>query len=195
MPKSLEKMRLVKERIFHAAMELFREKGFENTSVEEITRKAGVSKGTFFTHFPTKNSVFSAVGKILVDYVLEDAEAVLKPEKPVLEIMRDSIGRISAWCTENRVLMQQVMASGMYRPAMSSRSTSNRVATVGMITGLLGAGVEKGEISGRISLENAALVILGTCFTVIYDWIEADEWPLQDKLNECIDLIFQGLRP
>jgi AcrR family transcriptional regulator len=72
-PKSPEKMREVKDRIFRAAIELFKEQGYENTSIEQITKKANVSKGTFFTHFPSKNSIFSAVGKILLNYMEEDS--------------------------------------------------------------------------------------------------------------------------
>lgn len=42
-----------------AARKLFVEKGFAATSVEAITRTAGVSKGTFYHHFPDKKAMFA----------------------------------------------------------------------------------------------------------------------------------------
>ncbi|MDH5709597.1 MAG: TetR/AcrR family transcriptional regulator [Hylemonella sp.] len=44
-----------------AALDLFVEKGYAATRVEEVARRAGVSKGTLFLYFPTKEDLFKAV--------------------------------------------------------------------------------------------------------------------------------------
>lgn len=44
-----------------AALDLFVEKGFAATRAEEVARRAGVSKGTLFLYFPTKEDLFKAV--------------------------------------------------------------------------------------------------------------------------------------
>ena len=44
-----------------AALELFVEKGFAATRVEEVAQRAGVSKGTLFLYFPSKEELFKAV--------------------------------------------------------------------------------------------------------------------------------------
>jgi TetR/AcrR family transcriptional regulator len=59
-----------------AAFDLFVEKGFAATRSEEVAAKAGVSKGTLFLYFPTKEDLFKAV-------VMEKAAA------PVREGLRD----------------------------------------------------------------------------------------------------------
>ncbi|GII31366.1 TetR family transcriptional regulator [Planotetraspora mira] len=43
--------------IFGVALELFRERGFDNVSVAEIAAKAGISKMTVFNYFPTKEDI------------------------------------------------------------------------------------------------------------------------------------------
>src|SRR3970282_1556780 len=48
-----------KERIFQAALELFRQRGVAATTVEEICDRADVAKGTFFNYFPRKEAVFA----------------------------------------------------------------------------------------------------------------------------------------
>ncbi len=37
-----------KERLYEAALTLFRQQGYEHTTVDQITRQAGLAKGTFF---------------------------------------------------------------------------------------------------------------------------------------------------
>ncbi len=44
-----------------AALDLFVEKGFAGTRSEEVAQRAGVSKGTLFLYFPTKEELFKAV--------------------------------------------------------------------------------------------------------------------------------------
>jgi AcrR family transcriptional regulator len=46
-------------RVFEAALRLFREKGVAACSVDDIARRAGVSHGTFYFHFPGKDDVLA----------------------------------------------------------------------------------------------------------------------------------------
>jgi AcrR family transcriptional regulator len=47
--------------LLDAALDLFVEKGFAATRSEEVAARAGVSKGTLFLYFPTKEELFKAV--------------------------------------------------------------------------------------------------------------------------------------
>lgn len=49
----------LKDRLFRTALKLFHEQGYENATVQQITEKAGVAKGTFFNHFPSKEHVLA----------------------------------------------------------------------------------------------------------------------------------------
>lgn len=48
------------ERLVRAALDLFAERGYDNTTVAEIAERAGLTKTTFFRHFPDKREVLSA---------------------------------------------------------------------------------------------------------------------------------------
>jgi AcrR family transcriptional regulator len=54
MPRNGEEVR---KRLQWAALELFRERGYEETTAAEIAAKAGVTERTFFRHFPDKREV------------------------------------------------------------------------------------------------------------------------------------------
>src|SRR6516225_3743611 len=53
----------IRERLFRAALSRFAQKGFAETTVEDITEAADVGKGTFFNYFPSKDHIFVAVGE------------------------------------------------------------------------------------------------------------------------------------
>lgn len=52
-------MNKTKRKIFETSMKLFAEKGYDATSVEEITATVGVAKGTLYYHFSSKEEIFN----------------------------------------------------------------------------------------------------------------------------------------
>ncbi|MFC1661284.1 TetR/AcrR family transcriptional regulator [Gemmatimonadota bacterium] len=80
----------VKRAFFEAAMELFREKGFDGTSVDEIAAKVGYSRATFFNHFGSKSGVFRYYGHILAQRVgklLDGVDPALSPLERIRQIL------------------------------------------------------------------------------------------------------------
>ena len=63
-------MNKTKRNIFQIAIKLFSEKGYDNTSIEEITAVAGVAKGSLYYHFSKKEDIF--------DLLLEEGIKLLK---------------------------------------------------------------------------------------------------------------------
>jgi TetR/AcrR family transcriptional repressor of nem operon len=50
-----------RDRLLNAAQEIINRQGFSATSIDQIIEKAGVTKGTFFYHFKTKNTLARAL--------------------------------------------------------------------------------------------------------------------------------------
>ena len=59
----MKKSEITKEKVLNTAFELFKNKGVQNVSVDEIVQVSGVAKGTFFYHFPQKDDVVYAIIK------------------------------------------------------------------------------------------------------------------------------------
>ena len=64
-----------RQRLLEAGLALMAQRGVQACKVEEITTQAGVAKGTFFTHFATKEAFVAA----LVDQVLSDLARRVRP--------------------------------------------------------------------------------------------------------------------
>lgn len=52
-------MNKTKRKIFETSMKLFAQKGYDATSVEDITEAVGVAKGTLYYHFSSKEEIFN----------------------------------------------------------------------------------------------------------------------------------------
>ncbi len=59
--KIQDKKKQKKERLEQAAYDLFSEQGFSETSIDQIARRAGVAKGTFYLYFPDKEALLNQV--------------------------------------------------------------------------------------------------------------------------------------
>src|ERR1700757_4365985 len=82
MPRDREEVR---RRLQLAALDLYRERGYEETTAAEIAAKAGVTERTFFRHFSDKREV------------LFDGEAVLKPA--LVQAVAAAPEKLGAWET------------------------------------------------------------------------------------------------
>lgn len=64
-----------KKKLLDAGRKIICEKGLANTSVEEITERAGVSKGTFYTYFKRKEEIVFELSKDMFGEILENAKS------------------------------------------------------------------------------------------------------------------------
>lgn len=67
-----EQGKLTKEKIFDTAIKLIREQGYDNISVSQICKEAGVAKGTFYVHYKSKEDIvresyYSDMGNYVLD--------------------------------------------------------------------------------------------------------------------------------
>lgn len=71
--KGETKGKRTKQQLYSCAMELFREKGYNSVSVDEIVRKAGTAKGTFYIYFNSKADIITEMLRQYDDYYYEVA--------------------------------------------------------------------------------------------------------------------------
>jgi AcrR family transcriptional regulator len=70
-------------RLQQAALELYTERGFEQTSVAEIARRAGLTERTFFRHFADKREVLFAGSGTLQDLIVDSLAGVPDAVRPI----------------------------------------------------------------------------------------------------------------
>lgn len=88
-------------RLEQAGLELYGERGFENTTVAEIAKRAGLTERTFFRHFTDKREVLFAgsggLREVLVDKVDE-----APPTSTPIEVVVGALGEVATMFFEER---------------------------------------------------------------------------------------------
>lgn len=81
------------QELLDAALDLFVEKGFAATRSEEVAQRAGVSKGTLYLYYPSKEELFKAViRQKLSNLIAEGQELVQQFEGSSSELLTELIG-------------------------------------------------------------------------------------------------------
>ena len=82
-----KKKQKTKQAILDSAIALFSTNGFENTSIEELAKVAGVGKGTVYGYFQTKTEILHAFCEYELDQIHQELVRRANPEAPILEQM------------------------------------------------------------------------------------------------------------
>ena len=88
----LSRTRLEADRLtelLDVAAEVFIAQGFESASINEIARRANASKTTFYSRFPTKEILFSAVIEYRMDQVFRKIAPALPMDAPIDKALRE----------------------------------------------------------------------------------------------------------
>ena len=174
----------VHRRLQQAALELFRERGYDQTTAAEIAARAGVTERTFFRHFPDKREILfdgEAILRTALATAIADAPAVLEP----LQVLLLAFHAVEAMLEENRPLSeprQHVIAA---TPALRERE----LAKVAGLTAALAAAL--GQRGVEVRLANlAAQAGMATFSHAVTSWFADPARPLHAHLVEAFDDLY-----
>ncbi|MBB6673310.1 TetR/AcrR family transcriptional regulator [Cohnella nanjingensis] len=97
-PKENERLRLMaKEKIRIAAMELFIKQGYHATSIDEVAKHAGISKGLLYNYYKGKEDLLATmvearIGELV--QVMEEAIAIESPTEQLRHIVEGAIDNV-----------------------------------------------------------------------------------------------------
>src|SRR5829696_10040725 len=117
------------EAIVTAALELFAERGFERTTVEQIAAAADISRRTFFRYFADKEELFFAEDERLLEVIGETLDGAPAGE-PVLELARRATRALAARSTADprrRLDRERLIAA---TPALQARRLAKNLRWV-----------------------------------------------------------------
>lgn len=101
-----------KNKILDAARTLFNEKGIDNTGVDEIAEKAGITKAMIYYHFDSKESIILQLVSLLLDNIM--AELRLEQGDNATPVsMNDHVGKMMKVWRENKEIGLFIITKGI----------------------------------------------------------------------------------
>jgi AcrR family transcriptional regulator len=178
-----------RRRLQDEAVRLFAARGYDNVTVEEIARAAGVSHMTFFRHFPTKVSVLLDDP---YDPIIGEMVAATDPALPPIERIRQGLVAATAHVDEADDAITKDRIRILVDNDLVAHAWGNNQATEQVIVDALTAtGVP--HLDARI----AAGAFSGALMAALTDWAEHDDsGPLAARVRLAVDtLASQGVAP
>jgi AcrR family transcriptional regulator len=191
-----ERRRLeTRERIFRAALELFAERGFMETTVEDITEAADVGKGTFFNYFPTKEHVLATYGAERLANVERALKRARSTDGEVLDVLRDLMKGVGGRDAESPALQRAIYAAhasctDVRRELQSRMDTARR-----LLAQIFRLAQQRGEMRKDLSPSVLARLIQVVFHGVMCSWALHPTGTLRGTAEEIWDLVSAGLRP
>jgi AcrR family transcriptional regulator len=187
------------QEITEAAFDAFAEKGYAATRVDDVAKRAGVSKGLLYLYFKTKEELFKAVVRGVVIPKLDALIAAVERSEttseeflrgPFLDFARTVPGSPMA------VVIRLLIAEGRKHPDLLSWYHDNVISRgLDAIAAFLERGVQSGEFRRSAVTENPYLFIMPVIFSVVLRSLLAERSPDTDKLIETqIDLLIADMK-
>ena len=161
--------------IIAAALDLFSERGFGATKLDDVARRAGVAKGTLFVYFPTKQDLFRAVARSVLSVNLDALrQAAAGTDRPLAELIPALLGQAAQ--------VGQTRLPALVRLLISEARNFPDIAevwheeVVSKILGVLVTAIERGQARGEIRAGDPRLhafsiigpMLAGTLFREVF---------------------------
>jgi TetR/AcrR family transcriptional repressor of uid operon len=195
-PNRREKQRIeTRERIFEAGVAEFRRVGFAEAQIPRIAEAAGVVRGTFYFHFPSKEELLRELVERSQDQ-LQEALATLRGRgatlREILWAMIDGIAEVNRELGEQN-LMRDVLA--MYVRAPAEPEIEDRSGgLLGELTEHVTAAAGRGELRQDVEPERLAATVLTSLFGLMVARREPGS-DLRGELELLMDLLLEGMGP
>lgn len=198
-----------RQRLFRAAMELFQEKGFDATTIDEIAERADVAKGTVFNYFPQKTAFLTTSYQLWFSRMTEEMGPVSSWRTGTRTSLLRVFDYLAGLADRHRVLARLILfenmrqahlAMGEPAPSGDGVESPSQVGVrllEGLVREVLERGRERGDVREDADLEVAPDLIAGMAFhTLVRGLVEGGpEGNLERALAARLDIILTGLAP
>ncbi len=192
---------LTRQQIMEAAMSLFGRQGLTGTSLVDIAREAGVTRGAIYWHFDNKEDLFVALMNEMCEPMQELVEACTDPSE------RDPLGLI-------KVTLRHLLRSLQERPAnrqlfrvlfnlMGQAPTDDKVWSMLLrqlqgyrdhLALSLANAVAHQQLPANLDCRRAAVYLQCALDGFILNWLNEIEGSMQDSVDQVLDGLFLALR-
>jgi AcrR family transcriptional regulator len=193
-----------RQAIVDAAVDLFRERGFDETRVQDILDRADVSLGTFYNYFRGKDAVLDEFGAgVIASYVELARHELESPDEPVADRVR-ALARACGRAFSSDPAFMAVVATRSRAFGGGGQLPAEGIPPIyGLLSLLFDEGQREGEIRADVPPLELAQSFSGTFMFTVVGWLMAwqsgqtardAERDLERRLMRAFDVFLDGCR-
>ncbi|GAB2627397.1 TetR family transcriptional regulator [Paractinoplanes abujensis] len=177
--------------IYTAALELFVERTYDGTTMEDIADRADVARATVFNHFSRKAAFLQEWAALRREQALKAAYAG-GPDSPIREVLVRFFTEIGALSSASRpesvaVILESVrLAETWQRPPLAAAFAAAVVRAQ-----------QSGEIDPAVNADRVGLTLASSYYATLTAWASEEPAPfdLSEEMAATVDLLLNGVLP
>lgn len=182
-----------RDRIFRTAINLFREKGFHQTTATDIAKASHVSRGTFFNYYAYKEAVLLDFGQQLLGELRESAMNELSQGEPPLEVLQRLWARLAEVSERERVLLSPLAYELLNPDPERARAAFEALPLGELVADILRPLKLLNRLRSDLSLERISRSIADVYLLAALRWAAYTPGrELKDEMMKFLDLMLEG---
>jgi AcrR family transcriptional regulator len=182
-----------RQRLFRAALQLFATRGFNATTVEDITRAADVAKGTFFNYYPTKELLLSDLVEVRLDILRAAREEARQGRRPLHDILRGTLCELMKEPGRSRAIARCMLLGPLSSEQVAT--LAERIVKQGrqILSEVMRIGQQRKEIRQDWDAAELARLFQQSFFGVLHLWTIHPKLDLAHCLDKTFALFWAGV--
>ena len=190
-----DKQRKTKKKIVSAAWRLFYEQGYDDTTVDEIIRASGTSKGTFYHYFKGKDALLTSLSELFdnkYEELIQEMPEEMGNFEKLLYLNQELFGMIET--SVSRELLASMYSSQLVTKGEKHLLDQNRIY-YRLLNELIAKGQRDGELTTRMSANEIAKIYALCERALLYDWCICNgEYSLREYAGKLMPMFLQSIR-
>lgn len=190
-----DKKRKTKKNIVSAAWRLFYEQGYDDTTVDEIIRASGTSKGTFYHYFKGKDALLTSLSELFdnkYEELIQEMPEEMGNFEKLLYLNQELFGMIET--SVSRELLASMYSSQLVTKGEKHLLDQNRIY-YRLLNELIAEGQRDGELTTRMSANEIAKIYALCERALLYDWCICNgEYSLREYAGKLMPMFLQSIR-
>ena len=188
------------QEILDAALQVFAEKGFAAARMDDIAARAGVTKGTIYVYYESKEHLFISMVRELTCTTLDTVQEMFERHQgSTASLLRELFGFIYQHIVEDdrrREVVRMLIAEAPRFPALADRYYQEiHRPCLGMLQQVIQRGIDRGEIRPSAVVDCPQVIIAPIALVDLWIMMYGNRLPLDLKayFEAHIDLVLNGL--
>ena len=190
-----KKGKSAKNRIVTAAWQLFHEKGYNGTTVDDIIALSGTSKGSFYYYFNTKDELLNTLSVILDDFY-EELESRMNPD------LNSFVKLLNVNYEAHKMIEENIsidLIASLYSTQLVSQGQRNLLDQNRTYYKVITHIITEGQMRGQIRNDMSAIEIT-KYFTMceralVSDWcLSRGEFSLSEYSHKCMPVMLEHFK-
>ncbi len=189
---------LKRTRILDAAIKLFSSNGYEQTSIEELAREAGVGKGTVYSYFHNKRAIVKAFCDDILEYARSELAAKTSPDTALKEQLMVIFLADFKYVAENREFSRVFLQEKVFpKQGSSKEDLEMQDSYFELLYPIYQRAQERGELRKELELLHISGHFYALYLLLVSCWytgmIPTEDIP--EAMAVMLDQTLEGLKP